>query len=76
MDVGELHATTLRRAIESRDVIGQAKGILMTRQGVDADQAFALLRRTSQSLVNKSFRQAAGLAEIDGPARVRRVGRT
>ncbi|MDI5975440.1 GAF and ANTAR domain-containing protein [Amycolatopsis magusensis] len=46
----ELQAAQLRQAIDSRDVIGQAKGILMQRRGLTADEAFALLRRTSQRL--------------------------
>ena len=33
----------------SRTIIGQAEGILMERLGIDADQAFAYLRRVSQS---------------------------
>lgn len=37
-----------RAAVASRDVIGQAKGILMERFSVDADRAFALLRKLSQ----------------------------
>lgn len=37
-------------AVASRDVIGQAKGILMARQGVSADEAFDVLRRGSQRL--------------------------
>jgi GAF domain-containing protein len=37
----------LRVAISSRDVIGQAKGILMERYKVTADQAFAVLTRAS-----------------------------
>jgi ANTAR domain/GAF domain len=37
-----------RSALASRDVIGQAKGILMERFSVDAVQAFDLLRRLSQ----------------------------
>ncbi|RSD21495.1 ANTAR domain-containing protein [Amycolatopsis eburnea] len=49
-EVAELQHTHLRRAIESRDVIGQAKGILMARQGLTAEQAFQVLRRTSQDL--------------------------
>lgn len=49
-ELADLCQTNLRQAIESRDVIGQAKGILMNRQGVTADQAFELLRRTSQDL--------------------------
>ncbi|QNI07303.1 GAF and ANTAR domain-containing protein [Mycobacterium kubicae] len=37
-----------RRALGSRDVIGQAKGILMERYDVTADDAFALLKRLSE----------------------------
>jgi GAF domain-containing protein len=38
----------LRRALESRDVIGQAKGILMAQHGLDEDEAFAQLTEVSQ----------------------------
>jgi GAF domain-containing protein len=38
----------LRRAFDNRDVIGQAKGILMERHKVTPDQAFQLLARVSQ----------------------------
>lgn len=37
-----------RQALSSRDTIGQAKGMIMERYGVDAVQAFALLRKLSQ----------------------------
>jgi GAF domain-containing protein len=37
-----------QRALASRDVIGQAKGMIMERYGVDAVQAFELLRKLSQ----------------------------
>lgn len=37
-----------RKALASRDTIGQAKGMIMERYGVDAVQAFALLRKLSQ----------------------------
>lgn len=40
----------LREALDSRDVIGQAKGILMARRNLTAEQAFDVLRRTSQRL--------------------------
>jgi GAF domain-containing protein len=37
-----------RRALASRDTIGQAKGMIMERYGVDAVQAFEVLRKLSQ----------------------------
>jgi len=55
---GELHAEQLRRALDSRDAIGQAKGILMARRGIGAEEAFDLLRRTSQE-VNVKLRDLA-----------------
>ncbi|MDD7923265.1 ANTAR domain-containing protein [Actinomycetospora rhizophila] len=41
-------AAALERALASRDVIGQAKGVLMTRQGIDSTSAFDHLVRLSQ----------------------------
>ena len=38
----------LQEALASRDLIGQAKGILMARQSISADDAFDILRRASQ----------------------------
>jgi len=43
-----LHAEQLQQALASRDVIGQAKGIIMERERVTADQAFEILRKASQ----------------------------
>lgn len=37
----------LREALESRDAIGQAKGILMARRGCSPDDAFEALRKAS-----------------------------
>lgn len=37
-----------KRALASRDTIGQAKGMIMERYGVDAVQAFSVLRKLSQ----------------------------
>jgi transcriptional regulator with GAF, ATPase, and Fis domain len=45
-----VHDEQMEEALESRDVIGQAKGILMAREGVSADDAFGMLRRASQRL--------------------------
>jgi GAF domain-containing protein len=43
----------LERALESRDLIGQAKGIIMQARRVTADEAFALLVRRSQETNTK-----------------------
>lgn len=58
----ELREAQLRKAIDSRDVIGQAKGVLMHRRGISADEAFDLLRRTSQDLNIKLAELAKTLA--------------
>ncbi len=56
----ELHGLIdqLGEAIESRDVIGQAKGILMAQRRVSADEAFDMLRSASQGL-NRKLREVA-----------------
>lgn len=46
-------------AVESRDIIGQAKGILMERHKMTSTQAFALLVKTSQD-TNIPLWQVAG----------------
>jgi GAF domain-containing protein len=51
-------ADNLQRALESRAVIDQAKGILMERHKLTADQAFQLLSETSQR-ANRKVRQIA-----------------
>lgn len=48
----------LKRAIDTRHVIGQAQGILMERFGLDDVRAFAVLRRLSQD-GNIKLRQIA-----------------
>ena len=53
-----LHEEQLEEALESRDVIGQAKGIIMAREHVSADEAFDMLRRASQR-VNIKLRDIA-----------------
>jgi len=51
-------ADGLREALTTRDVIGQAKGILMATSHIDADTAFDLLRTTSQDR-NEKLRRLA-----------------
>lgn len=58
----EIEVANLRKAIAARDVIGQAKGILMERRGYDADQAFETLRHASRTLNIKLRDVAATLA--------------
>ncbi|MEJ2870666.1 GAF and ANTAR domain-containing protein [Actinomycetospora sp. OC33-EN08] len=62
VEAAELRASQLKEAVQSRDVIGQAKGILMERRGLSADDAFDTLRRTSQELNIKLRDLAATLA--------------
>ncbi len=50
VEAERLRTAQLTDALQSRDVIGQAKGILMQRRGVGADEAFDILRRASQDL--------------------------
>jgi GAF domain-containing protein len=51
-------STNLQTALLSREIIGQAQGILMERERITADQAFDLLRRSSQHL-NLKLRDVA-----------------
>ncbi len=55
---GQLQEEQLQQALDSRDAIGQAKGILMARRGIDAAEAFEVLRQTSQNM-NVKLRELA-----------------
>ena len=54
---------SLERALQTRGVIDQAKGILMARTGGDADEAFESLRRASQRTNRKVFDLAQEIVE-------------
>jgi GAF domain-containing protein len=56
-------ADQLRRALSNRDIIGQAKGILMERHRVTADEAFKMLSERSQRINRKLADVARTLAE-------------
>jgi hypothetical protein len=45
----QAQATNLRKALDSRTIIGQAMGILMARRELTADEAFQVLSRASQN---------------------------
>jgi len=62
----------LREAMTTRDLIGQAKGILMERYKLTGEQAFVLLVRASQTSNRKLHDIAEELAlsgELPGPGR-------
>ena len=51
-------AANLAVALERRDVIGQAKGIIMATEGLSPDAAFDVLRRASQRENRKLYELA------------------
>jgi GAF domain-containing protein len=54
---------SLAQAVDARKLVGQAMGILMERFDMDADQAFAVLRRYSQDTNTKLHDVAQYLVE-------------
>ena len=62
--LAQTHENENRRAVNfqvglaTREMIGQAQGILMERERISADQAFDILRRASQHL-NRRLREVA-----------------
>ena len=67
---GANHARQLGQALESRDLIGQAKGILMERFRVTSEQAFRMLVSSSQNTNIKLVEVARWLTETgDQPRR-------
>ena len=69
-------AGNLTDALRTRELIGQAQGILMERERITADQAFDVLRRASQHM-NIKLREVAetlvdtGESPNTGPPRPR-----
>ena len=69
LSVAEAHdeelrrAENLRQALVTRQLIGQAQGILMERERITAEQAFDILRRASQHLNTKLREVAQELVE-------------
>jgi transcriptional regulator with GAF, ATPase, and Fis domain len=60
------HERQFKAALATRDIIGQAKGMIMERFGVDSTRAFAMLKKISQQ-TNTPVRQlAASLVDRAG----------
>ena len=64
----------IREALETRDIIGQAKGVVMAALSCSPDEAFHLLRRQSQQENRKLVEVAAEVAGrassyVEGPYR-------
>jgi len=59
----EKRSDNLHRALQTRELIGQAQGILMERERITGDQAFDVLRRASQHLNIKVREVARTLVE-------------
>ena len=58
----------LQEALKGRDVIAQARGVLMARHGVSADAAYTMLRRTSRQTSTPLRRVAEDLMGSTEPA--------
>jgi hypothetical protein len=64
-------AAQLQKAVDSRDLIGQAKGILRERFKVDDEGAFQMLVKSSQETNMKLTAVAQWLTEDTGPDQAR-----
>ena len=69
--VAALERANLSEALQRRDVIGQAKGMLMARSNIDADRAFEMLvsasQRTNVKLAEVARRLVAGTPDDTSP---------
>lgn len=61
-----------RSALASRDIIGQAKGVVMERFNLDAIESFELLTRLSQQSNTRLVDVAAALIDSEHPLKLRR----
>jgi hypothetical protein len=71
---GASQARHLQRAVDSRDLIGRAKGILAERFAVDDDTAFQMLVKSSQDTNLKLTAVAQWLTENTATSRARPDG--
>jgi hypothetical protein len=73
---GSDQARHLQRAVDSRDLIGRAKGILAERFSVDDETAFRMLVKSSQDTNMKLTAVAQWLTENAGSAAAAQQGRS
>jgi len=73
-DHRDVEIAQLRSALASRDVIGQAKGVLMVVHACSADEAFAMLRELSQR-TNVKLRDVAAQVVADRSGGQRPTGK-
>lgn len=66
--VSEQHARDLELALQSSRTIGAAIGLLMASREIGADDAFAILRQTSQDTNRKVREIAAEIVEAADPS--------
>lgn len=62
-DLNARRFENLRRALESRDLIGQAKGVIMASMGCSSDEAFQLIVKQSQHENRKATEVAAEIVQ-------------
>ncbi len=77
--IASRHGEQLEAALNTRDTIGQAKGVIMERFNVDAVRAFDMLRELSQTTNtrldrhrparHRNPRQVVGGPDLDDPGR-------
>jgi hypothetical protein len=68
-DVYDRELEQIRTALDTRDLIGQAKGIIIASMGCSADEAFVMLVKQSQA-ENRKVHEVA--ADISATAQKRR----
>lgn len=64
---GARRSEQFRSALASRDIIGQAKGMVMERLDIDAVRAFDLIRTLSQNTNTRLVDVAERLVRADHP---------
>jgi ANTAR domain/GAF domain len=75
-DEEERRVTNLQKSLVSREIIGQAQGILMERERITANEAFGILRKASQYLNLKLQDVAQTLVDTGERPETQSIGTT